>query len=270
MRQYDTIELSEMLEPQQHPELSETKWYERSFGPDYLKVYPHRDSQEAMQHVRFALEKTNIKAPSLVLDVGCGFGRHSMGLSELGFEPVGLDLSMSLLKKARTESMEIKTTSSWVRGDMRTLPFNNSFHAAFNFFTSFGYFDDAENERVLSSIYSILKPNGKFFFDYMNIDYVIPRLVRQDIIEKNGIKILQQRRFNADKKRIEKKISLKENGDWRYYFESVRAYSRKEIDLLFRRTGFKNIATFGDYGGKPYSANSPRLICIGEKGDESC
>lgn len=270
MRQCDTIELPEMLESQQHPALSETKWYERSFGPDYLKVYPHRDSREAMQHVRFALEKTSVKAPSLVLDVGCGFGRHSMALAELGFEAVGLDLSMSLLKKARSESAEIERTSRWVRGDMRTLPFNNSFHAAFNFFTSFGYFDDVDNERVLSSIYSTLKPNGKFFFDYMNIDYVIPRLVRQDKIEKNGIKVFQQRRYNPDKKRIEKKISLKEHGDWRYYFESVRAYSRKEIDLLFQRTGFKNIAMFGDYDGQPYSVNSPRLICIGEKGDELC
>ncbi len=270
MRQRDFIELSEMLEPQQHPALSETKWYERSFGPDYLKVYPHRDYSEAMQHVRFALEKSSIKAPSRVLDVGCGFGRHSMALCESGFDTVGLDLSMTLLKKARLESVQKSLSSRWVRGDMRTLPFNNSFNAAFNFFTSFGYFDDAENERVLLSIYSTLKPGGLFFFDYMNIDYVLPRLVRQDKIERDSIQVYQQRRYNHEKKRIEKKISLKENGDWRYYFESVRAYSRKEISQLFQRTGFKCIATFGDYDGQPFCATSPRLIFIGKKGDELC
>lgn len=266
----DFIDYPKLLEPRQHPGFAFTKWYERAFGSDYLKIYPHRDHKEAMQHVQFAVEKTGLIPPRWVLDIGCGFGRHGMALTRLGFHAIGLDLSMSLLKKAQKESNRLRLPEQWIRGDMRALPFQEQFDAAFNFFTSFGYFDDLENHKVLEAIYQTLKPGGVFFFDYMNIDYVIPRLVKNDKMERQGISIYQERLYNQENHRIEKKISLRENGQWRYYFESVRAYSVDELNDLFDQVGFERIALFGSYTGQSFSANSPRLIMIGKKGGSIC
>ena len=59
-----------------------------------------------------------------VLDLGCGAGRHSIYLAKQGFHAVGLDISVSALRKLRdrlkSESLE---SVEIVNGEMSKLPF---------------------------------------------------------------------------------------------------------------------------------------------------
>ncbi|MHC4730002.1 MAG: SAM-dependent methyltransferase, partial [Planctomycetota bacterium] len=78
-----------------------------------------------------------------VLDLGCGPGRHSLELRRRGFSVTGVDLHAPYLEQARREDAEVE----WVHGDMREFCREGVFDAAVNLYSSFGYFEDQEDDR---------------------------------------------------------------------------------------------------------------------------
>ncbi|NIA32105.1 MAG: hypothetical protein GWP06_19625, partial [Actinobacteria bacterium] len=120
-------------------------------------------------------------------------------------------------------------------------------------------------QRVLQNVAQALKPEGLFLLDYLNVKYTLFNLVAKDQRKKSGFQITQERSFNQRSERFEKKITIHEAASKREYHESVRAYGVVEMGSLFAEAGLNCIATFGDYSGKAYSPDSPRLIMIGQK-----
>jgi ubiquinone/menaquinone biosynthesis C-methylase UbiE len=153
-------------------------WYQESFGNDYLLVYRHRDLQGAYHEVKKMMDWLHIPQGAEVLDLCCGMGRHSMALSEFGYKVTGVDLSEVLLNEAvkRDSGKQAK----WLQGDMRDVPLEQAFDAVVNLFTSFGYFEeDEENEKVFYEMNRLLKSNGRFIVDFLNPVYVKATLVPQ-------------------------------------------------------------------------------------------
>ena len=241
-------------------------WFEDWFGEDYLKVYPHRDADEARQQVDFVEKALPLNDGEHILDLGCGGGRHAINLSERGYQVTCLDLSPVLLALAQSKNPSDNCCLRFIRADMRHLPFRPNFDAVLSFFTTFGYFEtDEENLSTLRSVENILISGGRFLQDYMNKPYVINNLVRMDSKIGNGFEVLQERTYNMDKERIEKKITLKEGTDVREYFESVRLYTLDEMERLLARAGLRLEAIYGDFDGSPFTEESPRLVMMGRK-----
>jgi len=244
----------------------EKEWYVKTFGRDYLKIYGHRNEQEAKQHVQFALAAMELQPGQKVLDLGCGYGRHAMELARHRFLVIGLDLSQELLKIAKQNACGQKLGIRFIRQDMRHIPFTGFFDAVFSFFTSFGYFDlDEENGKVIRAVSKALKINGQFFLDYLNVHYALDNMVSQDTKAMQDYSVVQKRSFDKHNFRIKKKILLNTTGTSREYTESVRAYGMAEIGSFFADAGLICTAVYGDYDGSTYSQQSKRLIMVGKK-----
>lgn len=242
-------------------------WYEEWFSADYMLIYPHRDTAEAIAQINFLLKTIPLPKNAKILDLCCGCGRHSIELRKLGYDVVSADLSSDLLyvakSKAKTNNVDLKI----IRCDMREIPFENQFDIVLQFFTSFGYFQsDEENQKVLDSIAKALKTNGKFLIDYMNPDYVVNNLISKD--EKDiseGMHLIQERWIDEQNHRINKKIILIKNGIEKNYLESVRLYSHKEMWNMLNKAGLQVSETYGDFLGNKFDRKSPRMILIGCK-----
>jgi len=142
-------------------------WYRHWFGPEYLKVYRHRDHADAATLIQLFLQTVRPAAGQFFLDIGCGNGRHARLLAEHGLRVTGIDLSMPLLIQAQKNK---KPNTVLVRADMRALPLKPVFDGALSLFTSFGYFfDDEDNGQVLRQVSVVLKPGGSYFIDYLDI-----------------------------------------------------------------------------------------------------
>jgi SAM-dependent methyltransferase len=238
----------------------EADWFEEWFGEDYLRIYQHRDEEEAEHAIE--LIAANLPSPEVtsVLDLGCGAGRHTKVLFERWWT-VGLDLSMALLKEARHESPE----APYVRADMRELPFaDESFDLVVNLFTSFGYFDDdREHVRVLSCVRSSMRRGGTLVIDFLNASQVRRDLVPYDERVENGVIIEQRRAITADDRYVEKTITLRERG--KEYIERVRLLSAADLERMLKGAGFDVVKRFGDYAGGAWSERSPRTILFASR-----
>lgn len=241
-------------------------WYSEWFGADYVDVYRHRDIREAEDFIVTLKRVINPEPGSAILDLCCGAGRYSVLLARQGYNVTGLDLSDHLIGYALNAAAKENVSIEFIVRDMRDIRYTDNFDIVVNMFTSFGYFkEDIENLKVFRSVAKSLKQEGFFIHDFMNKEYVLSNLKARDSFEIDGMVVEQSRLYREDTGRIEKNITLLSNGDKREYKESVMLYSMKDIQSMFTETGIRPVHVFGDYHGKPFDSDSPRLITIGKK-----
>lgn len=233
-------------------------WYDAAFEADYLALYPHRDLPAARFEVGGLVERG---LRGVVLDLGCGFGRHLLALRERGFDAVGLDRSEALLARAHGLA-DGALRGRLVRGDFRALPLRERcFDAVLMLFSSFGYFDDAENARVLGECARVLKPGGLLVLDLMNPSRVRATLVPESRSERDGRTILERRSLARDEPRVRKDVTLTGGGaPERAWREDVRLYEPAEIAAALASAGLEFLRTEGDFDGAAYAPEAPRQL----------
>ena len=226
--------------------------------PFYHILYKNRDYKEAEMFTRELMEFIKLPIKSKILDLACGKGRHSIYLNKMGYSVTGVDISTKNIKKAnehKNENLIFKIH------DMRK-PLNQKFDLVVNLFTSFGYFDNFDdNLKTLDSIKSNLKEDGLGVIDFLNINYIKNNLVHKNTEEIDGIKF-HLSRFIRDgflTKNIRFKHELKE-----YNFqEKVRSLNLDNFKSMFKQSNIEILHIFGDYKLNDFDINnSKRLIFI--------
>ena len=239
-----------------------TEWFEQWFGEEYLRLYPHRDDDDAAQLTALIARHTELRGRTL-LDLACGPGRHTALFRDLGAHVVGFDLSMPLLNRARHRNGD--ESVALVRGDMRRLPFGEaSFDVVVNLFTSFGYFaDDKQHAAVLRGAAATLRRGGTFVLDYLNAEAIRRSLVPHDHAHLDNDQVAVERSITPDQRFVIKEIRLVAAG--RSFIERVRLYSPGELEAMMCEAGLDVERPLGDYQGQPLTETSSRVILFGEK-----
>ncbi len=242
----------------------EDPWYVAAFTSEYRTVYPHRDLESARAEVAWAHE---MGMRGRVLDLCCGFGRHSLALRELGVDVVGMDLSEDLLRDAPT--LEGGEALSWrlMRGDIRALPFaDQSFDALVNLFSSFGYFGAEGDRGVLHEVARVLKPGAEALFDLMLPSKIRAGLVPESRRETDAGLLIERRSIEGGGSRVVKRVQLESpSGDVREWTEDVCLYEPEDFDALLNGAGLELVARFGGLNGEPFDEGALRQVVIARK-----
>ena len=234
-------------------------WYASAFEKDYLTVYPHRDLESARREAGYLVRGG---LTGRVLDLCCGFGRHSLALRRAGADVFGLDLSLDLLARAAELDEEREVAGRLVRGDARFLPFRpGSVDSVVMLFSSFGYFDDGGNAALLDEIARVLAVGGTAVFDLMNARRIRESLVPESRTERDGLVLVERRRIEEWGRRVVKEVHLRRpDGTEREWREDVRLYGTEELRALLGARGMTVERVDGDFDGGEPSPDSPRRI----------
>lgn len=239
-------------------------WFKTWFNSPYYHIlYKERDNKEASLFANSLVEKFKLSEGSKILDLGCGKGRLSKEFIDKKFEVVGLDISEENINFCNTNLSN--NISSFFQHDMRQ-PFRSCyFDWVVNFFSSFGYFkNENDNLRTVKQAYIGLKKDGFFVLDFMNVDKVIPNLIAKESKNIQGIEFKIER--FVENGFIKKNITVIDNNINESYQESVMALREENFNNYFKKVGFKNLELFGDYHFNKFEPkNSDRLIMVVRK-----
>lgn len=234
-------------------------WFASWFDTPYYHIlYKDRDYEEAQLFMDNITNYLNLPEEAKILDLACGKGRHSVYLNHLGYDVTGADLSENSIAEAKKFEND---KLHFVVHDMRE-PFNEKFDAIFNLFTSFGYFDDDnDNLRTLKSICKSLTEYGFAVIDFMNVHHVIQNLVPKEVKTVEGIDF-HIKRYVKDG-HIIKEIDFEDNGKKHHYTERVQALTLEDFEAMLENTDIHLLDIFGDYKlRKFYKNESERLIMV--------
>jgi len=234
-------------------------WFEYWFDTPYYHIlYNHRNDSEAKFFMRNLRSFLQLKKGETILDLPCGKGRHAIFLNTQGFDVTGADLSSNSITAAK--KYENKTLRFSVH-DMRDSLFKK-YHAIFNLFTSFGYFDDEEtNENVLKKMKAGLLPNGHIVIDFLNIKKVESELIAEETIIKSDIHFLIKRHISEGL--LIKNIYFEADGKQHHYTEKVQCLDLSKMETFAKNANLNIKHVFGDYNLTSFNPKtSNRLILI--------
>lgn len=242
-------------------------WFKEWFNTPYYHIlYKDRDFVEAENFIRNLTQDLQLSKDSKIIDLACGKGRHSVFLQQLGYEVLGVDLSEESIehnKQFETSADESPKLAFKVH-DMRNELYPNvsseKVNAVFNLFTSFGYFDDDEDDRkVFSSVKNVLQNDGIFVLDFLNEKFVKNTLVDETTVTNDGIDFLIKKRIEEN--HVIKDIFFEDKGESFHYFEKVKLHTLEEIKNIAESFGFEAVKIWGNYQLEDFKREtSPRCI----------
>jgi SAM-dependent methyltransferase len=221
------------------------------------------DANQTQRQLNFL--KHQLPQKGAVLDIACGSGRHTVPLSNSGFNMVGLDVSSTLLMIAMQHG-----ASELVRGDLRGLPFKQcSFDAAISMDTSFGYLPSQEEDmQSVVDVKRVLALGGRFILDVFSRDYLIAKYADKPSTPKwyeyPNFFLQQTRTLTDNGNQLSDSWTIRTKKDNKEFFfkHTVRLYDRKTLENILIKTGFAIEAVYGDYEEQPYTPTTPRLIIL--------
>ena len=223
---------------------------------------------ETEEEANFIFSALNLQPGARVLDLCCGQGRHGRKLASLGADVIGLDNSRFLLNEAKNNADVDGRRLRLIEADMRHIPLKPCCEAAISLFTSFGFFEDTDNARVLSETASVLKPSGQLLIDYWNPYAVIQldrtrnwwwisestlALAEVEYQPQSGRLLDHRTIIELPTKAIRKMVNTV-----RFYFPTEMKRLLETVDLCIR-------ATYGDFDGSEFTTESRRMITVAEK-----
>lgn len=236
-----------------------TGWWRRHFDDTYWQLHASMFSEEeSRREVAGMIELLGIPVGARILDVPCGWGRHTHLFAEAGYDVFGADLSPELLAR-------VPRALPLAAADLRALPFANaSFNAVVNVFTSLGLFlDDAEDVRALSEARRVLAHGGALLLESMHRDEIIAAYAERDAWTlPDGTRVRARRRFDAVtgiSHEITRWRRGEERGEKRH---ALRLRTATEIAGLLGAAGFNDITWYGDWDGAAFHYRSDRLIAV--------
>jgi len=231
-------------------EMNKKQWYETLFENYGEKYDQECFAQGTIGECDFIEKELGFNKLLKIIDVGCGTGRHSIELAKRGYQVTGIDLSESLLKKAREKAKIYGVEVDFLRYDARNLTFEKQFDVAIMLCEGgFPLMEtDEMNYEILKNVSRALKNKAKFIFTTLNglfpLFHSINDFHAEGKLEGNAtynskhFDLMTFRDYNitkfVDDNGVEKELECNE----RYYVPS-------EITWLLKTLGFTKIEIFG-------------------------
>jgi ubiquinone/menaquinone biosynthesis C-methylase UbiE len=246
----------------------------------YADFYDWENAQTLDRRDVAFWQRMATRAGGVVLELGCGTGRVTIPVARAGVNVIGVDRSVEMLRYARKRESRarLKGRVSWLRGDIRSLPFREP--APFSLVMApYGILQSLVSESdlnaTLASVSRVLIPGGIFGLD------LVPDLpVWKEYRNKVRFRGLR-RGGNAHITLVEsvrqdrgKKLTI---FDQQFIEQRGRDRTSRRFSLVFRtltvpqvarrleRAGFHIRAVLGDYSGEPWDPRADVWLILAEK-----
>jgi SAM-dependent methyltransferase len=238
-------------------------WYKENFT---LTMKDATWVENTRNEVDFIVDIMELSGSERILDLACGFGRHSIDLTRMGYSVVGVDIMPELIEEAERLASDEKLNAEFICADLRDLSFHNEFDVVLNMGEgAIGYLEnDDENLKIFDLIASSLKPGGKHFMEIINAEHAEMFYPKKSWYI--GEKYLGIEEYLWDKE--DRRMLV---GGWGFRFgqitnkpspddiapsSTIRGYSMDEVEEILTSRQMTIMKSFGNSFG-PFSKDRP-------------
>jgi SAM-dependent methyltransferase len=230
--------------------------------------------EDTPNQVNFIIKTLQLNGNEKILDLACGFGRHSLLLAKLGYDVTGVDITKDYIADAKNEAQKMGLKINFICDDIRNINFSEKFDVVLNLADgAIGYLEnDEENLKIFDVISNSLKNGGKHFMDICNADhaeYYFPKK-HWEI----GEKTLALAQFDWDAHTRQMRYA-----GWNIPYGKIankpiidientnptRLYSLNELKNILGQRGMKITSSFSNYYGKELTNKELQLMVYSQK-----
>ncbi len=239
-------------------------WYKYGWN---LEVKNQSWVEDTENQVEFIINTLELTGKERILDLACGYGRHSLSFAKKGFSVVGVDITKDYINDAVKSAKKNSITAEFIQSDIRDVNFENEFDVVLNLADgAIGYLEtDEENLKIFNVISRALKKGGKHFMDVCNAEHAEHYFPRTNW--EIGEKSLALAQFDWDN---QTRRMLFSGYDMPYgdpaqkpefpAGDPTRLYSIDELSNIFEQREMNIVKAFSDYYGSEASYRNLQLL----------
>jgi len=248
---------------------SAADWYKHGWS---LNIKNQSWVEDTENQVDFIVKTLELTGKERILDLACGFGRHSLAFARKGFSVVGVDITPEYINDAIQTAKNESLNVVFINTDIRDVRFENEFDVVLNLADgAIGYLEtDEENLKIFDVVAKALKSGGKHFMDICNADHAEHYFPKQSWEAGENVLTLSTFEWNKETRRM-----LYDGRNIPYGLPvqkptlttgaPIRLYSKIELDSILKQRQMTIIDTFSNYLGEEASFKELQLMVYSKK-----
>ena len=230
----------------------------------WRQIFPEKTT---LAEVDYIINEGNLKPEDHVLDIMCGYGRHSLELGRRGIGVTAVDNLCDYINEIKDKTETEKLPVESLCEDVLEMQIDQQYDAAICMGNSLQFFNEQESLKLLSTISEHLKLGGKFFINTWSIAEIAMKNFKEkswsrfgDLLFLTDSKLL----FHPTRMEINSLI-ITDSGEREEKTGIDFIYSISELEAMLNKAGFQLKDIFSIPGKKKFTVGEPRAYIVAEK-----
>jgi len=238
------------------------------FDGYYKEIWRHIFPEKiTLAEVDFIISDSKLLPDNSVLDLMCGYGRHSLELARRGMKVTAVDNLPDYINEIKEKATAENLSIECICTDVLEMQIDRQYDSVICMGNSLQFFNEEDTLRLLSNISDHLKPAGKLFIN----TWSIAEIAMKDFKDKSWARF-GELLFLTDSKllfhptRVEiSSIIIADSGDREEKTAIDFIYSISELETLLNKTGFELMEIYSIPGKKQFTVGEPRAYIVAKK-----
>lgn len=231
-------------------------WTDPYISENLIKRYPDIDVVcRKEKHVNATIEWLSNQVETdnaKILDLGCGPGVYTERLAQSGHDVSGIDLSATLIDRARESATEKGLDIDYFCEDFLDFEYEEDYDLIMMIYCGFGTLSPAQQEVLLEKVYDALGPDGIFLFDALN-DFTLEKLdfgkrweVANGGFWREGpyVCLFESFHYSEIDAILEQHIVIEPGWEFEVYRDWNQYYEPSELESQFKNIGFSDVENY--------------------------
>ncbi len=253
-----------------------TAWYHTFFtGLPQVAWKAAQTNEQTRFDLELLVENLDFGPGDRILDIFCGYGRHSVPLARMGAWVTGVDISPEYIAELQQTIAHENLPMEAIEGDFLEAAIPGTYHAAYCMGNSFSFFPVEDMLRFLQKTEGLLRPGGLFLaHSGMVAEVILPDFQERSWMSiGDDITFLSEQSFDALTGRIDARLTYFQSLDSGQAEVETRTaeyyiYSIAEIGRLAAQAGLELIDCYGTVDGQPFAVGDEAAWFLFSKPEE--
>jgi SAM-dependent methyltransferase len=238
------------------------------FDGYYKEIWKHIFPEKTtLAEVDFIMQDGNLNSGKHVLDIMCGYGRHSLELAKRGVQVSAIDNLPDYIDEIKEKATAGHLAIDCICTDVLEMQLEKKFDAVICMGNSLQFFNEEDTVRLLLNISDHIKPGGKFFINTWSLaEIAIKNFKEKSWSRIEDILLLSDCKIQFYPTRLEmKSIIIKDSGEREEKTGIDFIYSINELEAMLDKTGFTLNEIYSIPGKKKFTVGEPRAYIVAQK-----
>jgi 2-polyprenyl-3-methyl-5-hydroxy-6-metoxy-1,4-benzoquinol methylase len=215
----------------------------------------------------FIEEVAHLKNKDNVLDIMCGYGRHSLELARRGYNVSALDNSREYIDEIKIKTSQEKLSVDAVHKDVSETTFPGQYDAVICMGNSFAFFNAETAFSILKKLFTCLRSGGVFIINTWTIAEIVIKTFQERTWHYiDDYKFLTESKYLFHPTRIESNYTILTSSGKTETLKGIDyIFSFSELETMLNEAGFKMTEVYSTPRKRKYNFGDPRAYILATK-----
>jgi SAM-dependent methyltransferase len=217
--------------------------------------------------VDFIMETADLQPGDKVLDIMCGYGRHSIELGKRGIDVTSIDNLNEYIEEIKANAHQQNLPVRGIKAGILEVELQENYDAIICMGNSFSFFNKEETSQILKKLSLSLKPGGILIINsWMIAEIALKHFKEKDWFQVEEYKYLLDYKFHFQPNRIESEQTIVSADGTVDVLKGIDyIFSLDELESMFLDAGLSTKELYSTPRKRRFVLGDGRIYIVVEK-----